>query len=189
MARFLAGFCFASLLWGGLLYAHTEGMITISALSPSEPEVLAATEEQAAEAPAKGKQRKRKWRKKRRRDLTGTATSGDRLGGPGVRDLNAAESGGEEQLRGGEVEAGFDSVFPQVRRCLMLVDSDSPVRGKLVFGMRINGTGGVTKVNLKGPAAVTRTEAGACMRKAVKGIQFRSFDGPDMLVHYPLTLD
>lgn len=164
-------------------------MITISALLPTEPEVIEDELPDTAAAPGKGKPRKRKWKKKRRRGLTGTATSGDRLGGPGVRDLNAAEAGGEEQLRGSEIESGFDSVFPQVRRCLMLVDSESPVQGKLVFGMRITGAGGVTKVNLKGPAAVTRTEAGACMRKAVKGIRFRTFDGPDMLVHYPLTLD
>lgn len=190
MARFLAGFFFASLLWGGLIYAHIAGLITIGALLPDEPEVVAAPDEAAGGAAKERKARKKKWRsKKARRNLSGTATSGDRLGGPGVRDLNAAEGGGEEQLRGDEIEAGFDSVFPKVRRCLMLVESDAPVRGKLVFGMRIAGADGVTKVNLRGPAAVTRSEAGSCMRKAVKGIRFRTFNGPDMLVHFPLTLD
>lgn len=121
--------------------------------------------------------------------MQGEATTGDRLGGPETRDLNAATAGGEEQLRNHEVESGFDRAFPAVRRCLLLVASEDPVRGKLVFGMRISGTGQVTKVNLKGPAAITRGEAGDCMRKAVRKIKYRTFDGPDMLVHYPMTLE
>jgi hypothetical protein len=46
----------------------------------------------------------------------------------------------------------------------------------------------VEKVNLNGPSAITRSEAGSCLAQAARGIQFRSFNGPDMLVSYPLTL-
>jgi hypothetical protein len=62
------------------------------------------------------------------------------------------------------------------------------VSGKLVFGLRISGQSGVTRVNLEGPAAITRSEAGDCLRKAARSIRFRTFNGPDMLVRYPLTL-
>ena len=57
-----------------------------------------------------------------------------------------------------------------------------------MFGLRIAASGAVTKVNLQGPSAITQTEAGDCLRKAAQGIHFRTFHGPDMLVHYPLTL-
>ena len=91
-------------------------------------------------------------------------------------------------MLGSEIQRGFDSAFPQVKRCLMLAAGDEPVSGKIMFGLRITGQGGVSRVNLEGPAAITRSEAGDCLRKAAKGIRFRSFNGPDMLVHYPVTL-
>jgi hypothetical protein len=122
------------------------------------------------------------------RRYTGDSTSGDDLGGPDARNMDPTKAGGEEQLLGGEIEKGFDSVFPQVRRCLMLAAGDEPVTGKIVFGLRISGAGRVTKVNLQGPSAITQTEAGGCLRNAAQGIHFRTFNGPDMLVHYPLTL-
>lgn len=174
------------------MFAHAEGVITIGALVPPVEPLAAEGADGVGEDPDDGrKKRKKKWRKKKgnKRKLRGDALAGDNLGGPDARNLNADQAGGEEQLLGNEIEAGFDSVFPKVRRCLMLVDDDGPVRGKLVFGMRISGEGKVTRVNLKGPAAITKTESGGCMRKAVKGIRFRSFNGPDMLVHFPLTLD
>jgi hypothetical protein len=70
----------------------------------------------------------------------------------------------------------------------MLAAGDEPVTGKIIFGLRISAAGSVTKVNLQGPSAITQGEAGDCLRKAAQGIHFRTFNGPDMLVHYPLTL-
>ncbi len=55
--------------------------------------------------------------------------------------------------------------------------------------MRIAGTGRVTRVNLQGPAAVTSGDAGDCLRNAARRIRFPSFDGPEMIVHYPITLE
>lgn len=196
MPRFLAGFLTASLLWGGLLFAQARGIININ-LEPDEP--VAAVEPEPQDAPQDARdprRRKRSGRKRASGDrdrgdarrYSGDALSGDDLGDPELRDLNAAQAGGEEQLLGTEIEKGFDSVFPQVKRCLILAAGDEPVSGKLTFGLRISGQGGVTAVNLKGPAAITRSEAGDCLRKTAKGIRFRSFNGPDMLVHYPLTL-
>jgi hypothetical protein len=71
----------------------------------------------------------------------------------------------------------------------MLAAGDEPARGKLVFGLRITGEGKVSAVNLSGPSSVSQGEAGSCLRKAATGMKFRSFNGPDMVVHYPLNLE
>jgi hypothetical protein len=177
-----------------LIFAYSRGLIDIN-LEPNE-EVAPADESAGAAATHEDEPAKRKRRGGRRtgggapkeRRLTGSSTTGDDLGGPEARELNAAQGGGEEQLLGTEIEKGFDGVFPQVKRCLMLAAGDEPVSGKLVFGLRIAGQGGVTRVNLQGPSAITQGESGDCLRKAAKAIRFRSFNGPDMLVHYPITL-
>ncbi|MEY4583156.1 MAG: hypothetical protein RL701_7859, partial [Pseudomonadota bacterium] len=70
-----------------------------------------------------------------------------------------------------------------------LAAGDEPAHGKLIFGTRIAGSGKVTAVNLTGPAGVAQGEAGACLRKAALGLHFRAFNGPDMVIHYPLTLE
>jgi ribonuclease I len=103
--------------------------------------------------------------------------------------LDVAAAGGEEQLRGTEIEQAFDTAFSQVRRCLVLAASDEPVHGKLIFGLRIANDGRVAGVNLSGPSALTQGDAGACLRSAASSMHFRAFQGPDMVVRYPLTLD
>jgi hypothetical protein len=194
--RFLAGFLAASVLWGGFLLAYSRGLININ-LEPSAKEDAAEADDTGSEDPSttggKATGRKKKaahGQRSARKDhkYTGEATTGDDLGGPEAHNLEAANAGGEEQLQGHEIEQGFDGVFPQVKRCLILAAGDEPLSGKIVFGLRISGHGGVTKVNLQGPSAITRSEAGDCLRKAAQGIHFRSFNGPDMLVHFPLTL-
>jgi len=192
--RFFSGFLVASVLWAGLGYAYVEGYVHFGA-DGEEIETVsddpgdAGVEDTAATGP------KKRWRRKRTESgersgprRSGDALTGDDLGENDARNIDV-EGGGEEQLRGSEIEAGFDSVFGKVRRCLLLVADDEPVTGKLVFGMRIAGSGQVTAVNLKGPSGITATEAGDCMRTAAKSIRFRSFNGPEMLVHYPLTLE
>jgi hypothetical protein len=187
-------------LWGGFVLAYSRGLININ-LEPEGRGDAAdndSDDEPGAPEPPNGAHKKRGQRAKRsasnnapRKDTrryVGEATTGDDLGGPETRNLEAAQAGGEEQLTGREIEQGFDSVFPQVKRCLILAAGDEPVSGKIVFGLRISGHGGVTKVNLQGPSAITQSEAGGCLRKAAQGIRFRSFNGPDMLVHYPVTL-
>jgi hypothetical protein len=175
-----------------LIGAHAAGLVDLGLLPADEMEPdagVAIADDAEPEAPGK-KRRARGGKRggKRGGRYTGNSTSGDDLGGPDSRELAAATAGGEEQLMGSEIESGFDSVFPQVRRCLMLAAGDDVVTGKVVFGLRINGKGGVERVNLQGPSAVTQGEAGDCLRKAARAIRFRSFNGPDMLVHYPLTL-
>jgi hypothetical protein len=190
--RFLAGFLTASLLWCGLIFAYSRGIIDINLEpndAPSAPD--AGVEEEEDDSPQRGK-RKRGGRARggarKDRRFTGEAMTGDDLGDPETRHLQANQAGGEEQLLGSEIERGFDEAFPQIRRCLMLAAGDEPVSGKLVFGLRISGQSGVTLVNLQGPAAITRSEAGDCLRKAARAFRFRTFNGPDMLVHYPITL-
>lgn len=83
----------------------------------------------------------------------------------------------------------MDGVMGRVRRCLVLAAGEEPVHGRLVFGLRVLASGRVARVNLRGPRAVSAGECGQCLRQAARQAQFPSFDGPDMVVHYPLTLE
>ncbi len=99
---------------------------------------------------------------------------------------NAAE---EDQLSSAEIDRGIDRVFKGIQRCLVLAPGDAPTTGKVVFGMHIASSGKVTKVNLKGPNVMIRGDVGACFRRTAKSIKYRSFDGPDMVAHYPIVFD
>jgi hypothetical protein len=176
------------------LFSYKQGWIDISL----EPEAPPADEASVADAPADdGKGTAARSRKKRapapakkaRPAASGDSQTGDDLGENDARNLNVGTAGGEEQLRGTEIEKGFDSVFGQVKRCLILAAGDEPAHGKVTFGLRISGEGKVTAVNLSGPSSVTQGDSGACLRKAASGMHFRTFNGPDMVVHYPLTLE
>jgi len=191
--KFVAGFIVASLLWGGLLVAVKEGYVELDLAPPEEviePEALAESAE--PDDSARDTKRKRRGKRKARRGgsqrYEGESSVGDDLGGPEARNLDVGAAGGEEQLLGSEVERGFDEAMPSIRRCLILVASDEPVTGKLIFGVRISGSGRIERVNLKGPSAITRSEAGSCLTSAARAIKFRTFNGPDMLVNFPLTL-
>jgi hypothetical protein len=181
--RFLGGFLSASLLWGAVaaLYFYDLG----DGFGPEEPEVAAAQPVAAVEAPpADGKKARRGKRKpgevRRRPDGT-LETLGDDIGWVDM-------AGGEEQLSGAEIEAGFDSAMPGIRRCLVLVPADAEITGKLLFGMRVGSDGTPRAVNLTGPSAVTGGESGACLRRAAQGIRFATFQGPDMVFKFPVTL-
>lgn len=197
MLRFVAGFVAASLLWGGLVVGVKQGFINLDLSPPEEdsaPELVAAADapEEDARDPKKKRRGKRRAGSGERGDsrrYEGESSVGDDLGGPEARNLDVANAGGEEQLQGSEIERGFDQAMPSIRRCLILAASDEPVTGKLIFGVRIGGNGRVEKVNLKGPSAITQSEAGSCLTSATRGIQFRTFNGPAMLVNYPLTLE
>jgi len=187
VARFFAGFVVASVLWAGVGYAYVEGYIHFgqeAAIETVPAEVLDAGVPEEEVDPRNKQRRKRRAGARR----TGDALTGDDLRENDARNIDV-EGGGEEQLAGAEIEAGFDSAFGKIRRCLLLVADDEPVTGKIIFGMRVAGSGQVTAVNLNGPVAITASEAGDCMRTAARGIHFRSFNGPEMLVKYPLTLE
>ena len=190
MGRFMAGFGTACLLWGAFAYAHVEGWIDLSSEEPVEvdaapPEV----EVEEEETPTKMRRRRRGGRSRRGKMYSGNATSGDDLGENDPRSINAGAEGGEQQLTNAQVESAIDGAFGRIRRCLVLIPEDAPARGRVTFGLRIAGSGAVQRVNLQGPAAVTRSEAGDCLRQAARAIRFPSFDGPEMIVHYPITLE
>lgn len=195
MGRFIAGFLVATLLWGGLYFAEREGYLQLGAEEPIDVAAVPKAEggdEEEAEPSSMRRRRGRRGRRRaerRGRTPTGTATTGDDLGENDPRELAAGESGGEQQLSSAQIEAGFDGAFGRIRRCLILVPEDAPTRGRLTFGLRIRGDGTVTRVNLRGPAAVTGGEAGGCLRGAARSIRFPSFDGPEMIAHYPITLE
>ncbi len=194
MLRFLAGFGVASLLWGGFVYGYHRGWIDISLAPEAPPQAQeSASDDASPDATHKSDRARRKHAsggtRSKARGPGGNSMTGDDLGENDTRSVDMNSAGGEEQLTGHEIEQGFDSVFAQVRRCLILVASDEPVHGQVTFGLRISGQGKVGAVNLSGPSSVTQGEAGACLRKAASAMRFRTFHGPDMVVHYPLTLE
>jgi len=197
MSRFWGGFSLACVLWvGGLAYLHLGlgyGPPPPEPIVAAEPEVEPVEEEPEEEARPRRRRRRRgraRARAARRGETpTGNATSGDDLGENDMRTVDMGGSGGEQQLRGPQIDAGFDTVMGGIRRCLFLIPGDADVRGRVIFGMRIAGSGRVQRVNLSGPRAATTGEAGACLRRTARSIQFDSFDGPEMVVRYPFTLE
>lgn len=201
--RFLSGFLAASLLWGGLSFAYLNGYLDslLPADEVAEP-VAAAVPADDGAGDAKTKRRVKRTRVRRRADSggnggsgkvasagaapQGTGTVGDDIGWD--KERNVDMNGGEGQLAGSQIDAGFDSVMGRIRRCLILVESDGDVTGKLTFGMRVGSDGKPKAVNLSGPSIVIGGESGSCLRTAAQGIRFASFNGPDMLFKYPITL-
>ncbi len=197
VAKFLSGFGAATVLW--LLVGV--GLVVGLGWGPPAPEpvdepdevVVAETETPTPEQPTRRRRRPR-------RDGTsaaegsdgvpsGEATTGDDLREGEMRTIDGEGSGGEAQLSGGQIESAFEGALPRIRRCFVLAAGDEPVTGRLTFGLRIRGSGEVSAVNLSGPAAVTTGECGDCLRTAARGIHFPSFDGPEMLARYPITLE
>jgi hypothetical protein len=198
--RFLSGFVAASILWGGLFFSYLRGGLDflLPVDEPAEAAAAVAPVEENAGPPSKGKRRGvRRPRLDRRApasagsapngaNAAGNSTTGDDLGWD--KERNVDMNGGEGGLTGSQIDAGFDSMMGRIRRCLILVPSDGEVTGKLVFGMRVGSDGKPRAVNLSGPSIVTGGESGSCLRSAAQGIQFASFNGPDTLFKYPITL-
>jgi hypothetical protein len=200
VTRFLAGFAVASVVWGGLgAYLVVElGYGPPPTLEEEEAAVAVADAPtpEAPDAPRRGRRRRGgagasadSSATGSERAPTGDAVTGDDLGEGELRMIDGAGSGGEEQLSGAEIDHAFDGVMGRVRRCFVLAEGDTTPTGRLVFGLRIAGTGRVSAVNLSGPAALTSGDCGECLREAGRSMSFPSFDGPDMVVRYPITLE
>ncbi|MBN2530273.1 MAG: hypothetical protein JXR76_28035 [Deltaproteobacteria bacterium] len=201
MKLFLLGASISSFIWLTVVYAQSQGFIEVFEPPQASDEIVTApfvpdTEvDIAVEAPKKKKRIRRKRRYQNQKapaasDLgyeTGEGESGDELQA-GTRNV-AMGGGGEEQLSNGEIENAIDQRFNGIQRCLTLMPPDAPNTGKLVIGISISGDGSVTQVNLKGPNAMVKGDTGACFRRIVKAIRFRSFNGPDMIVHYPIIFE
>jgi hypothetical protein len=186
--RFATGFIVASVLWAGLAFLYIRGVF--GPLGPDAAEPV-AQDEAPTVAPESAKVVKAKRVRRPRRGADGRAQAqapvGDQdIGWDGPQTIDMA--GGEGQLTGGQIEAGFDSAMPKIRRCLILVPADGEITGKLLFGMRVGNDGTPRAVNLTGPSVVTGGDSGSCLRSAAQAIRFASFPGPDMVFKYPITL-
>ncbi|UJR80515.1 Hypothetical protein I5071_25620 [Sandaracinus amylolyticus] len=199
VSRFLAGFAAATVVWGSAAAALH---FALGWGPPSEPEEVAEIEEatEIAAAPEETTKRRGGRRSGRRGSRStegsieesvprGDAVTGDDLREGEMRVIDGEGTGGEQQLSGAEIDAAFDGAMGRIRRCFVLAAGDDPVRGRLTFGLRIAGSGRATAVNLSGPAVVTTGDCGECLRDAARAIQFPRFDGPEMVVRYPITLE
>jgi hypothetical protein len=204
VTRFLAGFALASLVWGGL----GAYLVIERGYGPPDEEIDGPPELATADAPVDDTATTTTTRRPRRRrgtsgssgssgstapstgsGPTGDATTGDDLGEPPMRIIDGAGSGGEEQLTGAEIDHAFDGAMPRIRRCFILAATDQDLTGRLVFGLRIGGNGHVNAVNLAGPAVLTTGDSGDCLRTAARAMTFPTFDGPEMVIRYPITLE
>lgn len=158
-------------------------------VAEAEPVLEEPEPEEEARPRRRRRRRRGRGRDRRGRTPTGNATTGDDLGENEMRSLDMEGTGGEAQLRPSQIEAAFDQGMGRIRRCLVLMDGDDAVTGRLTFGLRISGSGQVERVRLSGPRAATTGEAGTCLRSAARGLRFDSFDGPSMIVNYPITLE
>ena len=185
-----------------MLWAAALGVLVgMLGWGPPEEEVEAVVAlAEVDEAPAKDEAPTKRTRRRRRGPggeevveeraaPTGNATTGDDLREGEMRTVDGEGSGGEAQLSGAQIDAAFDAAMPRLRRCFVLAAGSDPVTGRLTFGMRIAGSGRVAAVNLSGPAAATTGECGDCLREAARNIAFPSFDGPEMVARYPITLE
>lgn len=193
MGRFIGGFLAASALWGLLFALYVNGIFQAE---DAGAEVTAiggdAGVDDVGEAPAdshRGRRRVVAGGGAAETSPRGNFRTGDDLGENEPRSLDMTGASGEQQLSAAEVEKGMDGAFGAIRRCFMLAAGDEATTGRLVFGLRIEPTGKVSRVNLQGPAALTTGEAGECLRRAARGATFPSFDGPPMITHYPVTLE
>jgi len=208
MKQFMGGFVVASMVWVGVLCAQSYWnfkLFDFLFASDTEASQSMAELEMGPTVATKKKQKgskKRGWRKRSRGQRSSKhgqfvsreydmseGIKGDVLGGPGSRDLNMAGGGQVDQLSSAEIDQGIGRVFKGIERCLLLLPSDAPAQGKVIFGMKIAKSGHVTKVNLKGPNTMIQGETGACFRRKVKSIKYRPFDGPDMIAHYPIVFE
>jgi hypothetical protein len=204
MKFFLFGVFVSSFIWFGILYAQSRGMVTLFKMpeetTVSEETVVAATDVDTETAkPEVVKKRMKKRRRPRQKanapiqpDLgyeEGEGQTGDDLTA-GPRSISPGDAGGDEgQLSNAEIESAIDQRFNGIQRCLTLMPPDAPGIGRLVIGMNISGAGTVTRVNLRGPNAMIKGEPGACFRRIVSAMRFRRFNGPDMIVHYPIIFE
>jgi hypothetical protein len=196
VAKFFLGFGAASALW------LAAGAALVIGLGWGPPPVEEPVEEvlEVADGPAPEAEEPTRRRRRPRRTgaaagddrgtaPTGEATTGDDLREGEMRTIDGEGTGGEAQLSSGQIESAFDGAMPRIRRCFVLAAGDEPVSGRLTFGLRIRGSGEVAAVNLSGPAAVTTGDCGDCLRTAARGIRFPSFDGPEMVARFPITLE
>jgi hypothetical protein len=196
VARFGLGFLVASGLWAALGVAlHLGfGWGPAPVVESAPVEVAAAAEEAVEEEAPSPRRRRGRARTEGARASDegvpgGEATVGDDLREGEMRTIDGEGTGGEEQLSGAEVERAFDGVMGRIRRCFLLTPGEEPITGTLTFGLRVAGTGRVSAVNLSGPRALTSGEPGDCLRDVARGIAFPTFDGPEMVVRYPITLE
>lgn len=200
MSKFVGGFAAATLVWGGALAVLHFGLgwgpphevIAVDPALEIEAEVEVATE---------GRIKRRAGRRGARRGALGSpaessiaipqgeAITGDDLREGEMRTIDGEGSGGEQQLSGAQIDAAFEAGMGRIRRCFLLAPGEEPITGRLTFGLRIGGSGSVSAVNLSGPAALTTGEPGECLRGAARTIRFPPFDGPEMVVRYPITLE
>lgn len=203
MRGFVAGFVVASLLWATLAVVYLMGVL--DPLLLPELEMAEASDAGVDAAPAvdggPARPRRRRWRRSRRRRARRQRRerrraradermeTGDDLEAAGPRELDMESAGAEARLSPGQIDSAFGRSMPAIRRCLLLLETEASGRGRVVFSMRVAGSGQPTAVRLSGPRSLVSGAVGGCLRRTGRGIRFPAFDGTETTFSYPITFD
>ncbi len=100
------------------------------------------------------------------------------------KDQTIGMSDGSGRLSDSQVNRELDSLDPQLRACVRDANDrvDELGTGTVKYSFGVAGTGKVTGVNVSAPANLKSAGIVPCVRKAVYGHKFPSFDGPEMKV-------
>ncbi|HUT77854.1 MAG TPA: AgmX/PglI C-terminal domain-containing protein [Polyangia bacterium] len=196
MKPFLSGFLAALVIGVGLLWAQGHGYLDIFT-QEAAPTAIAPAPAVPLQEPGPAPREKKAKRGRRRARAAAAAAKGYQDGdgvagddlGQGASAVDGASRGGEEQLSNAQIEQGIDRIFGGIERCLVLMPADAPSSGRVVIGMGIAPGGTVTRVNLSGTKTMISGECGACIQRLVRSLRFPPFDGPEMIVRYPVSFD
>ncbi len=98
---------------------------------------------------------------------------------------------GSERLSDRVVNQELAKLDSRFQRCVATaaIYSDDALRGSLNYELGIAGSGKVTGVNVKAPGSLKVFGIVPCVRKAIHGHRFPSFDGPTMGVEGSFRVD
>ena len=109
-----------------------------------------------------------------------TRAEGDALGRPEHITFAPGESdpASSKELSQDDIDRVFDPGNPQISRCITEAVGDYPLeRGKVKVGVRIDGSGAVTKVRVEAPQLLLRQGLYRCVRSVATGLRFPASGG------------
>jgi len=113
-------------------------------------------------------------------------TQGDALGRPERIDLS--KSGDEGELAQEEIDRVIRAANGSFERCITDAVGDAPLEKALInVGLRVEKSGGVSRVRVEAPALMQRNGLTRCMRGVATSLRFPSSGGASV-VTYPFDL-
>jgi hypothetical protein len=212
MGKFAGGFVLAAALaaavhFSGILQPSAEPCAGIcgegTACIDERCQLESSDEEVSEEAVAEPKRKRR-----RRRGKSGVASESEHGGEEGIAAFVPVDDSRVPRFNRGasktiDLDAGSERLSDRVvnqelakldrrfQRCVSTAANytEDPIRGTLRYELGISGSGKVTGVNVNAPKSLQVFGIVPCVRKAIHGHRFPSFDGPTMGVEGSFQVD